>query len=272
MDAVELFVTLITQRGGVRANEYSRHSAYNHLIKAGLIEETGVVPSLVCDECHFPHDANIVYERELYGFYCPDLGFVPKARSELIAVIANIDKFVSNLAEYLEVQRRKSTPILGDIWRVGVLSSFKSDLVVYFCPTLQDAKDLEACKAALGREVKASYGIILTALGTLELPPYKTVVLNEAMSFDAVTKAFILDLDLFKMAGVPAPQVGGRPSPYAKDLEVLIEQREKSGITLDGRNEEAKAVLIGFKMQSPNKKPPSLSTVKRYISEFRSGS
>lgn len=272
MDAVELFVTLITQRDGVRANEYSGHLAYNHLIKAGLIEETGVVPSLVCDECDAPHDATIVYNQELYGYYCPDLGFVPKARSELIAVIANIDKFVSHLAEYLEIKRRKTTPIAGDIWRVGVLSSFKNDLVVYFCPTLRDAEDLGACRAALGREVKASYGIILTALGELELPPYKTVKLKEAISYDAASRNFILDFDLFEIAGVPLRQTGGRPSLYAKDLEGLIEQREKSRSTLDGRNEEAKAVLIAFKEQFPNKQPPALSTVKNYISTFRNGS
>ena len=271
MDAAEIFVTLITQRGGVRAIEYSKHSAYNHLLKAGFIEEAGVVPSLVCDECDAPHDATIVYEQEHYGYYCPDLGFVPKARSELITVKANIEKFVSNLAEHLDVRRRKTTPIAGDIWRVGVLISFKSDLAVYFCPTLRDAEDLEACRAALGREVKASYGIIFTALSALELPPYKTVNLTDALSFDAASRIFSLDFDLFEIAGVPVRKTGGRPSPYAKDLEGLIEQRVKSGVTLDGRNEEAKAVLIAFKEQFPTKRSPSLSTVKNYISEFRGG-
>lgn len=150
MDAAEIFVTLITQRGGVRAIEYSKHSAYNHLIQAGLIEETGVISSLVCDECDAPHDATIVYEQEHYGYYCPDLGFVPKARSELITVKANIQKFVSNLAEHLEAKRRKTTPIAGDIWRVGVLSSFKSDLTVYFLPYFARCRGLRGLQGSAG--------------------------------------------------------------------------------------------------------------------------
>lgn len=136
---------------------------------------------------------------------------------------------------------------------------------------MRDAEDLEACRAALGREVKASYGIIFTALGALELPPYKTVNLTDALSFDAASRIVSLNFDLFETAGVPVRKPGGRPSPYVKDIEGLIEQRVKSGVTLDGRNEEAKAVLAVFKERFPTKRSPSLSTVKNYISDFRGG-
>jgi len=272
LEAVQLYSAIVAQRGKLAANLISQLPAYKSLLDCGFIQKKGIIQSVLCDQCDAPHDAEIVFEDARYGYYCPDLGFVPKSRSELKAVKANIDKFVSSFAEHLEVKRRKTTPIADDIWRIGVLSSLNSDLVVYFCPTLRDAEDLEACRAALGREVKASYGIIFTALGELELPPYKTVNLTEALSFDAASKTFILDFDLFELAGVPVSQTGGRPSTYAKDINMLIEQREKLSIALDGRNDEAKAVLAAFKEQFPNKPPPALSTVKRYVSEFRSGS
>lgn len=272
MEELQLYSEIMLQRGKLAANLISKYPAYTTLLDGGLIQEKGIIQSVICDQCETPHDAEIVFEGSQYGYFCPDLGFIPKDRSKLIAITANIDKFVSDLADYLEVKRRKTTPIAGDIWRVGVLSSYKSDLVIYFRPTLRDFEDLEACKAALGREVKASYGIILTALGALELPPYKTVKLTEALSFDAASGTFILDFDLFEIAGVPVRHKGGRPSLYANALSALIEQREKDGIALSGRNEEAKAVFAEFSVRFPNNPPPSLSTVKRYISEFRSGS
>ena len=155
MEAVQLYSAIITQRGKLAANSILQNPAYKALLNGGFIQERGIIQSVFCDQCDTPHDAEIVFEDEQYGYYCPDLGFIPKARSELIAVQANTDFFISNLAELLGAKRRKATPVASDIWRVGVVSSFNSDLVVYFCPTLRDAKDLEAFRAALGREVSS---------------------------------------------------------------------------------------------------------------------
>ena len=144
MEAVQLYSAIITQRGKLAANSILQNPAYKALLNGGFIQERGIIQSVFCDQCDTPHDAEIVFEDEQYGYYCPDLGFIPKARSELIAVQANTDFFISNLAELLGAKRRKATPVASDIWRVGVVSSSNSDLVVYFCPTLRDAKDLEA--------------------------------------------------------------------------------------------------------------------------------
>jgi len=172
LNAVELFVMLMAQRGRVQSVEFSSLPAYDNLVKAGLIEEAGVLSSMMCDECDRPHDAKIVHEGSQYGYYCPDLGFIPKPRSELIAVQPNLTTFVSQIADALNCKRRKSSSLDQGIWRIGAIESTAGDVVLYLHPTLRDARDIKDVKAALANEVKSPYGVILTSNGTLTAPPF----------------------------------------------------------------------------------------------------
>jgi hypothetical protein len=78
--------------------------------------------------------------------------------------------------------------------------------------------------------------------------------------------------DLTTVAGVPEVRTGGRPSKFKKPLNKLIAMRENKGLALEGRNAEAKVLQAEFKAQFPNILCPSLSTIKRYVSEAGLGS
>jgi len=172
LNAVDLFAALLAQRGRVQSVRYSSFPAYDDMIESGLIEETGIVSSMICDECDHPHDAKIVYEGSQYGYYCPELGFVSKPRSELIAVQPNLNAFVSQIANDLGCKRRKSSPLDNDTWRIGAIESTAGDVVLYLHPTLQDARDIRDVQAVLASEVKSPFGVILTSQGTLTAPPF----------------------------------------------------------------------------------------------------
>ena len=272
MNAVDLFATLLAQRGRTQSVEFSSFSAYDDLIKAGLIEEAGIVSSMMCEECDHSHDAKIVYEGSQYGHYCPELGFVSKTRSELIAVQPNLGAFVSQIADALDCKRRKSSPLKADTWRIGAIESTAGDVVLYLHPTLQDARDVRDVQAALASEVKSPFGVILTSSGTLTAPPFVTAQLDDVLSFDPKVGQFAVIADLRAIAGVPEQRNGGRPNDYESALSDLMALRVSQGRVAQGRNEEAKALHAEFIAKYPNKKCPSLPTVKRYVTKIRSGS
>ncbi|GAA6176580.1 hypothetical protein [Sulfitobacter pacificus] len=272
MNAIVLLATLLAQCRRVRSVEYSSFPAYDALIKAGLIEETGVVSSFICNECDQPHDAKIVYEGSQYGYYCPDLGFISKPRSEIIAAQPNLGAFVAQIADALACKRRKSSPIDKDTWRIGAVDSPAGDVVLYLHPTLQDAQDIRDIQAALVGEMKSPFGVVLTSKGTLSVPPYATAQLQDVLSLDPITGKLMAVGDLRTIAGVPEQRNGGRPNDYETALNDLIALRASQGRAMRGRNEEAKALRAEFMAKFPNAKCPSLPTVKRYVTKTRSGS
>lgn len=271
MDAINLFCSLLAQRGRVNSAEYSSFPAYHDLIKAKLIEEIGVVSCMICNECERPHDAKIVYEGSQYGHYCPELGFVSKTRSELVAVQPNLSAFVSQVADALDCKRRKSSPLDQNTWRIGAIESTTGDVVLYLHPTLHSAQDIKNVQSALANEVKSTFGVILTSQGALNAPPFVTAQLDDILSFDLKVGKFTVVADIHAIAGVRKSPTGGRPNEYRKPLSDLVELRAKHGNTLKGRNAEAKALRLEFMAQFPNRKTPSLSVVKDYVSKFRSG-
>ena len=272
MNAVDLFATLLAQRGRVQSVEYSSFPAYDDLLKAGLVEETGVVSSMMCNECDHPHDAEIVYEGSQYGYYCPEFGFVSKPRSQLIAVQPNLGTFVSQIADALDCKRRRSSPLKNDTWRIGAIESAAGDVVLYLHPSLQDARDIRDVQAAIASEVKSPFGVILTSSGALTAHPFVTAQLDDVLSFDIKAGKFSLFTDIRAIAGVPEQRSGGRPNGYRQPLTGLMALRASQGRTLLGRNEEAKALQAEFAAKFPDEKCPSLSAVRRYVSEIKSGS
>jgi hypothetical protein len=272
MNPDELFAALLARPGKVRGSEYSSLPAYAQLIKAGLIEETGVVSSILCDDCGNPHDATVVYEDKLYGHYCPDLGFIPKARSDLIAAQPNLSVFVAEIADHLNCKRRKSTALEGDTWRIGAIDTPAGDVVLYLTPQMQDAQDVKGLQSALASEVKSPFGIVLTSIGTLSVAPYITLQVQDIIDFEPVSGKLTVVLGLEGVAGVPQKNNGGRPNEYTKPLNELSAVRQKEGRTLKGRNKEATALRGEYKFKFPNQNCPSLSRVKTFVTNYRSGS
>ncbi len=267
MDAARFLGGIISQSAPASAAQLKSVGAYHALIDGGYIEEIGVAQSVLCDDCDRPHDAAVVFEADQYGIHCPDLGFIPKKRSELVIVRPNLERLVQNLADRMGCRRIKSTPIHCQTWRVGIVSFPSADVAVYFQPTLHDALDLRCLETALSNEARVQYGVILTASGELERPPFKTVRMEDCLKFDKVAMAFEFDADLVVIAGAPIKKKGGRPSAYSVKLSKIISARADSGKALSGLNEEARAIRAIYLAQCSTDTVPSISTIKRILTK-----
>lgn len=267
MGAASLLGDIIAQNAPVLAAMLRSAPAYQALIEGGYLEEAGVVQAIHCDDCDRPHDAAVVFEADRYGIHCPDLGFLSKERSDLVAVKPNLERLVQNLADALECKRTKSAPIHGQTWRVGIVEAPSAAIAVYFHPTLRDALDLRSFEAALSDEVRAQYGIILTASGQLSCPPFKTMQIEDCLAFDEVAMAFEFAGDLLAIAGATVERKGGRPNLYAAKLTKIISARATFGETLPGKNAEARAIQAIYRAKNPTENPPSISTIKRSLPE-----
>ncbi|MCH2164226.1 MAG: hypothetical protein MK098_06185 [Marinovum sp.] len=268
MNAARFLAEIIAQGGPVYAARYQTRPEFKALTSHGFFADAGVVQSVLCDDCSSPHDACVDFEDGQYGIRCPDLGFITKSRSDLLAVQANVPKLVAQLAHTLGCKRIKSTPIFAETRRVGAIPHPQADVMVYFHPVLRDGSDLHALLDALARESKAQFGVVLTAEGTLSTPGFATVLLEDCVTFNEETGRFLVDANLPMLAGVPFKNTGGRPREYEAKLAKVIEARTASGRALPGQNEEARAVLADFKSDFPDTNAPALSTIKRRLSEL----
>jgi hypothetical protein len=98
---------------------FCEHPALNGLLRGGHVVESGVVQSIACTECDTLHDAEIIYEQDRYGYYCPELGFIPVTRDRIRGLKPDLAMVVSGLADAMECRRRKKTPLQGETWRLG---------------------------------------------------------------------------------------------------------------------------------------------------------
>ena len=181
----------------------------------------------------------------------------------MMAVRPNIVRLVADLARDLGCKRCKSTPILGETWRIGVIDGSVASVAVYFHPRLRDGHDLKTMQDALTRETRTQFGVVITTAGELSAPLFQTVLLEECLTFDAEVGQFTVDSDLPMIAGVPVKNTGGRPSPYAENLARIISMRKVSGKTLPGVNEEARAILEDYQTLYEGEQTPSESAIKR---------
>lgn len=265
MGAARLLCEIIEQGAPVLPAQYRTNPSFTALLDHGYLEETGTVQSVHCEDCSQSHDAEVVFVSGQYGIYCPDLGFIPRDRSELAAIRPNLLRLVEELAQVLGCTRTKSTPIEGQTWRIGMVSDPSADVALYFQPTLRNAEELRLLERALSRETRPQFGIVFAASGELPFSPFKTHCFADCFSFDLETGHFELEVDLRTIADAPKKQRGGRPSPYKTLLPKIIRRRRNSGDVLTGINQEAKAILLLLQASNPNEPTPSLSTIKRYI-------
>ena len=266
MEPVQLFCHFVAQRQKTGAGDFASDPAFHQLMNAGLINDAGVVQSIHCDDCDHPHDAAVLHQNGSYGYFCPDLGFVSKARSELAAFQPCIAAFIAKLANDLNCKRRKSTPVSGSTWRVGSIATHAGDIVIYFHPVLQDEHDLNDLRSALALEVKASFAVILTATGVLSLEPYTTVSLPDCLTFDAQGNRLKFSACIETIVGIPIVNTGGRPNQYKRNIEKIMMERNCEGLRLEGLNAEAKAIKAEYQTQFPNESSPSITTIKSYLS------
>ncbi len=272
MSAATLLCEIIAQGAKASAGTFRPRAGYHALILQGLVQESGVVQSIRCDDCDEPHDAEVVFKNGQYGYFCPEIGFVSIERSDLAGVKSDLQTLISLISGALDCKRRKGTPICGSTWRVGTLDTIAGDLTIYFHPRLQSGEDLCELQAALRREVISPFRLILTAAGSLEVPGTKSARLDEVLELDPVSGDVVECSDLRVIVEAPLENSGGRPNVYREKLDIIIRTRMGNGQALSGRNEEGKAILDVFRMQFQNEKPPSLPTIRRYLTKARGGS
>lgn len=272
MSAIALLCEIIAQGAKACTRSFCTRAGYDALVHCGYARETGVVQSCACHECDDPHDAEIVWENDHYGFFCPENGFVPVERSKITGVQPNLPNLVAGLAAALDCKRRKTTPVHGMTWRIGAVETPTGDLMLYFHPLLRSAGDVRDLETALGREIRSPFRLIVTADGALSVLVGKTARLDEVAELDIVSGRMLATADVRAIVEAPRAISDGRPNQFGARLQTLIQSRIQAGNALPGRNEEAQAILIAYRDQFPNAQPPSLPTIKRYLTEERRGS
>ena len=267
MSATSRLCEIIAQGGKVSADFYGGDCGFAGLVSHGYMRQAGVVAEIVCDECDEPHSAQVVHERERYGYYCPDLGFVTLDPARLDAFSPDISKLIDRLADALGCRQRKSTSIYGATWRIGTVQTKAAPVMLYFHPKLQTEDDARELLDALGREARSEWRLVVTAQGALPMAGLATVRLDELVEIDLTTGELCVLADPGVLAGAPRKNPGGRPRQQRDQLARIIETRRSNGTALDGLNEEARAIARVFQENGANGKPPSFSTIKRELSE-----
>ena len=272
MTAIALLCEIIAQGGKVPAALYRDDPAFAALLRHKYLREVGIVASLVCNECDFPHAAPVVFEDGHYGYYCPDLGFVPLERTNLQAVQPELSRLIERLAQTLECKRRKASALDVQTWRIGVVETSAGEIMLYFHPRMQSEEDARGLDQALTREIRSRWRLIVTASGTLPFTGAQTVRLDDLVELETETGVLHILAQPADLVGVPRKNSGGRPSEHGATLSAIISDRMLSGAALDGVNAEAKAILADFKSRNPGSSAPSTSTIKRHLTRSRGGS
>ena len=271
MNAVSLLCEIITQTGKVAAHTYREDERYGALLDAGLLKCDGLVQSVLCENCETPHDAAVEFEAESYGYYCPDLGFVPLERAGLVAIRPDLEALLDQLGVALGCDPRSTLRLGPQTWRVGLVDTPGGRAVVYLHPRLLDGDDLDALESAMRAEIRYDFTVILTAFGTL---PYRSATVMKLTQFlDLNVDATQLTglASVAQAVGAPPRRTGGRPNIHGERLRALLSERAQRGVAKEGRNEEAKAALAAYVELYAHDPAPKLSTVKAYVSEFRGG-
>ncbi len=267
--SIETLCQILCHDGSITARRYRAKPGYKSLLKAGLIEESGVVEGWYCDDCSQGHAASIVHEQGRYGYFCLELGFVPLERDAIVAVKACVAKLISRLADLLKASTRKSEPVRGHTWRIGRLRSEHGDLSIYYHPALASADDLSELKLAIADEVGTRFRLILNATGTLPVGGSRVVSLSEVVEIGSDGE-IEMATDIWALAGLVVTSPTGRPNTYGAPVKDLARQRIASGEALRGLKTEAN-VIKGLLWNEETKKGPSLTSVRRYLAEVREG-
>ena len=270
MSAVDFLAKVICHGGKACAATLGRDRDVRALMEYGLLREAGVVSSVVCTDCENAHAAEVIFQEDAYGHFCPDLGFVKLERADIVAVEPDLPALIRLLADAFACTRRKATPVYCNTWRIGAKESDHGYITLYFHPRLLDAEDARELADALSREVASAWQIVVTACGQLPVSGAATLELAELVTLSSSGKSLDPAVDLHAVVGVPASAKTGAPNRFREKCMTLINSRLRTGQAMSGRNEEAKAVhaLLTADLGSD---APSLPTVKAYLTKARSG-
>ena len=268
---VALLCGIISQSGKVAATTYRDFHAYGQLVTAGLVRRQGLVQSVQCDACDIGHDAAIVFEDGCYGHFCPEAGFVPVERSDLIAVTPDYEALITQIAAALLCGVRGPRRLADKTWHIGTVRTDVTDIAVNFHACLQTAHDLQSLETALSGQVRTRFGMVLTARSTLPVPDSCAAPLDQVFEFDAAHGRLVSEVDLSVLVGAPVKPKGGRPALYADRIKKIIADRAANGRTESGKNAEIRAIQTEYTAQFPGHCLPSRSTVGRQLADVSGG-
>ncbi|MEO9781638.1 MAG: hypothetical protein ABJH07_03150 [Sedimentitalea sp.] len=271
MSAIELLAQIIAQRVKISSASLRMAPGFGHLMQHGYLRDAGVVSSLACMDCDQAHDAEVVFDHGQYGYSCPDLGFIPVGRDEVQAVIPHIPKLIESLADAFQCKRRKASPLRAETWRIGAVDLGRGDAILFFQPSLRDAEDLHAFDDAQSREVRSAWRLIVTAEGASTVHGATAIRLCELVEMDEKDGRLVPMSGLGALLGIPSKNAGGAPNRFGEPLSAIIKARKRNHQTLTGVNKEARAVLAVFEREHPDLDPPSISSVKSYLSKIQGG-
>jgi len=271
VSTVALLSEIIAQGGKISARFYRDNPTLATLLRHGYLSEAGVLKSVVCNDCEAPHAAPVLFEDGRYGYVCSDIGFVVQDRAVFQALQPDLPLLIERLPQALDCKKTKGSPLHDQTWRIGAVVQDAGEVMLYFQPRLQGEEDASNLTRALSQEVRSRWRLIVTSLGTLPVANAETVRLSDLAEIDSNTGAFHILAQPGDLVGMPRKNKRGRPSEYGAILSALIAARKKSGASLAGRNAEAKALLGDFKQEHPDLTPPSISTVRGYVSNSRGG-
>jgi hypothetical protein len=263
---------IIGQAGKVAAQTHRDDVRYGALLDAGLLQRDGLVQSVLCENCDVPHDAEIVFEGGSYGHCCPEIGFVPVERADLIAIRPNLAALVDHLHAAFECPPGGISQLGPQTWRVGLVDTPGGRAVVYFHTCLQNDDDLVSLENALRGQIRRDYALVVTAAGHLPYRDAAIYTLSQMVQLDVGNARLRKTLSVAEAVGAPPRPTGGRPSVYRERLHALLADRAAQGLAVVGRNAEADAVLAAYVARFPNDPAPSRVTVRRSVSKFRTGS
>lgn len=272
MNALSLLSEIIAQGGKTSTAHYRGQLTFSALMRHGYLCEAGVVASLVCNDCEEAHASPVEHESGRYGYFCPSLGFVPLDRADIQATKPSVARLIEHLAETFDCKRRKTTPLRGQTWRIGAISTTAGDIALFFHPCLQDEEDARNLEQALSREMSTQWRLIVTASGTLAVAGAHTARLIDLVEMDCDTGAFRIAMRPADLVGIPQKNKGGRPRKHWDFLADTIAERAEAGAALSGLNAEARAIREQFEARYPGISVPSQSKVKRDLTNFRGAS
>lgn len=270
MIPVDTLANVICHGGKVCAATLGQDRDVRALLASGLLREAGVVSSVVCMDCENAHAAEVIFDEGAYGYFCQDLGFVKLERSDIAAVEPDLHALIEQLADAFACARRKASPVHGKTWRIGTVKTQHGDITLYFHRRLRDVEDARELADALSREVTSSWRIVVTACGQLPVSGATTLDLAELVTFSPTGTSLDAAVDLHAIVGVPTSAKTGAPNRFREKCMTLINSRQRTGQAMSGRNEEAKAILVLLQADL-GADTPSLATVKKYVSEARTG-
>lgn len=272
MTEFTLLCEIIAQRAAVTTSFYRNDPTFAVLLRHGFLKEAGVVASVVCNDCDVPHAAQVIFEGGQYGYFCSDLGFVPKDRADLQTVQPDLPLLIGRLADAFECKKRRTNALRGQTWRIGAVTQNVGEVMLYFQPCLYAEEDALDLDQALNGEVRSPWRLIVTALGTLSVAGAQAVPLDDLAGLTPDTGALRILAQPADLVGMPRKNKGGRPTEYREPLAAIISDRRQSGAALDGVNAESNAILADFKARQPDETAPSFETVRRHLRKSLGGS